>query len=106
MRLLQRRKGKGILGRQKNDGDIKDNIESSPMVALDAQLETISLSEKSRSRACDTGESSKLLLLPADVIDGVIRYGSYVEKQLYRAIKELERLQRQRKGENAPPPLN
>jgi hypothetical protein len=98
--------GEGDPRASEDDGDIKDNIESSPMVALDAQLETISLSENRAVERAILAKAQSFLLLPADVIDGVIRYGSHIEKQLYRAIKELERLQRQRKGENVPPPLN
>jgi hypothetical protein len=29
-----------------------------------------------------------------------------INRQLYQAINQLERLQRQRKGENVPPPLD
>lgn len=40
------------------------------------------------------------------VIDRVLRYQSMINRQLYQAINQLERLQRLRKGENVPAPLN
>jgi hypothetical protein len=34
------------------------------------------------------------------------RYEGHLDRQRYRAMDQLERLQRQRRGENVPPPLN
>jgi len=46
-------------------------------------------------------------LIPDDpAIDKIIRYGNAIDKQLERAQDRLERLQRRRKGEPVPPPLN
>jgi hypothetical protein len=39
-------------------------------------------------------------------IDRILRYETMINRQLYQAINQLERLQRLRKGENVPPPLN
>ncbi len=39
-------------------------------------------------------------------IDRILRYETTINSQLYQAINQLERLQRQRKGELVPPPLN
>jgi hypothetical protein len=41
-----------------------------------------------------------------DTTDKLLRYEAHLERQLYRAMDQLERLQRQRRGENVPPPLN
>ena len=38
--------------------------------------------------------------------DKLLRYESHLDRQLYRTMDQLERLQRQRRGENVPPPLN
>ena len=76
------------------------------MLALDAQLKTISLPESRAQERDVLANARRFLLLPADVMDGIIRYGSHVERQLYRAIKELERLQKHRGPENVPPPPN
>jgi len=53
-----------------------------------------------------TLEARSLHVPPADVTDKLIRYEAHMDRQLYRAMDQLERLQRQRKGENVPPPLN
>jgi hypothetical protein len=47
------------------------------------------------------------LALPDErATDKVLRYQTHLDRQLYRAMDQLERLQRRRKGENVPPPLN
>jgi len=38
--------------------------------------------------------------------DKLLRYEAHLDRQLYRAMDQLERLQRLRRGENVPPPLN
>jgi hypothetical protein len=44
------------------------------------------------------------LALPPDrAMERILRYETAIERQLYRALSQLERLQRQRKGEPAPP---
>lgn len=49
----------------------------------------------------------KSLALPDEAAtDKLLRYETHLERQLYRAMDQLERLQRRRKGENVPPPLN
>ena len=39
------------------------------------------------------------------VLVKILRFGATVERQLYRAMNQLERLQRWRNGEQVPPPL-
>lgn len=51
-------------------------------------------------------ESRSFSLPPADATDKLLRYDAHNDRQLYRAMDQLERLQRQRRGENVPPPLN
>ena len=41
-----------------------------------------------------------------EAVDKIIRYETAIERQLYRAISELERLQRRRRSEVAPPTIN
>ncbi len=50
-------------------------------------------------------EARSFSLPPADVTDKLQRYETHLDKQLYRAMDQLERLQRQRRGEKVPPPL-
>jgi hypothetical protein len=39
-------------------------------------------------------------------LDRIMRYQTMINRQLYQAINQLERLQRLRKGDNVPAPLN
>ena len=45
------------------------------------------------------------LPLKADA-DKILRYETAVEKQFYRVVNELERLQRQRRSDIVPPPIH
>jgi len=45
-------------------------------------------------------------ILTGEAMERVLRYESAAERHLARAIDRLERLQRQRRGELVPPPLN
>jgi hypothetical protein len=51
-------------------------------------------------------EARSFSLPPADATDKLLRYEAHLNRQLYRAMDQLERLQRQRRGEKEPPPLN
>jgi len=48
---------------------------------------------------------SAAVLPPADVLEKILRYETALERQLFRAMNQLERLQRRRLGENIPAPL-
>jgi hypothetical protein len=39
------------------------------------------------------------------MMERILRYETTIERQMYRALNQLERLQRQRTGDNVPPPL-
>lgn len=56
--------------------------------------------EELEREACSAAQS-----LPSRAADLILRYEAAVDKQLYRAKDELERSQRQRRGESLPPPL-
>jgi hypothetical protein len=45
------------------------------------------------------------VLPPADTLDKILRYETTLDRQFYRAMNQLERLQRIRSGEPVPPPL-
>lgn len=45
------------------------------------------------------------ILPPADSLDKILRYSAAAERQYYRAMNQLERLQRMRRGEQLPPPM-
>ena len=45
-------------------------------------------------------------LLPGrKIVDRILKYESTLERQFYRAMNQLERLQRMRRGEVVPPPM-
>jgi len=77
--------------------------------AIDLHLKKLSqvkeYASKGENLAVDA-EARSLSLPPADKTDKLLRYEAHLDRQLYRAMDQLERLQRQRKGENVPPPLN
>ena len=51
-------------------------------------------------------EMAGLSLPDAGAADRILRYEAAIERQMYRAMDQLERLQRQRRGEFTPPPVN
>jgi len=48
---------------------------------------------------------SALVRLPAETPNKIMRYETTLERQLYRAMNQLERLQRTRRGEPGPSPV-
>jgi hypothetical protein len=70
------------------------------------QLRALIEHAKSRELNAVDAESRSFCLPPADAADKILRYETHLDRQLYRAMDQLERLQRQRKGENIPPPIN
>ena len=51
-------------------------------------------------------EARRFALPPVEAVENLVRYETHIDRQLYRAMNQLERLQRMRGGENIPPPLN
>ena len=76
---------------------------------IDKQLKRIRLLEKlaeKREELTRDAEARSFSLPPADATDKLLRYEAHLDRQLYRAMDELERVQRRRRGEKVPPPLN
>lgn len=76
---------------------------------IDERLERIDLFKKlaeDREQLEGDAEARRFSLPPADATDKLLRYEAHLDRQLYRAMDQLERLQRQRKGESVPPPMN
>jgi hypothetical protein len=76
---------------------------------IDYQLEKIrTFKDYALEREKLTGDAEALSfsLPPAEATHKLLRYEAHLDRQLYRAMDQLERLQRQRRGENVPPPLN
>jgi hypothetical protein len=79
------------------------------VVCIDGCLERISALDgyvTEREDLALDAEARSFSLPPADATDKLLRYETHLDRQLYRAMDQLERLQRQRRGENVPPPLN
>ncbi len=53
----------------------------------------------------DTARQAANVLPAAAVLEKILRYEGSLERQLYRAMNQLERLQRRREGEEVPPPV-
>jgi len=79
------------------------------LAAIEHQLETIGIFKdyaSEREELTRDAEARSFSLPPADATDKLLRYEAHLDRQLYRAMDQLERLQRQRMGEPVPPPLN
>ena len=79
------------------------------LAAIEHQLETISIFKdyaSEREEITRHAEARSFSLPPTDATDKLLRYEAHLDRQLYRAMDQLERLQRQRRGETVPPPLN
>jgi hypothetical protein len=76
---------------------------------IDKQLEMIGGLEEyvtERENLAADAEARSFSLPPVDATDKLLRYEAHLDRQLYRAMDQLEGLQRQRRGETVPPPLN
>lgn len=51
-------------------------------------------------------ERQSLCLPSMEVTDKLLRYETHLERQLYRTVDQLERIQRRRSGDSVPPPLS
>ena len=79
------------------------------VLSIDQQLEKINELERyatERETLTADAEARSCSLPPADEADKFLRYEAHYDRKLYCAMDHLERLQRQRKGETVPPPLN
>ena len=79
------------------------------LALIENQLEMLGLFKEyvsERERLAADAEARTFSLPSAEATDKLLRYEAHLDRQLYRAMDQLERLQRQRRGENVPPPLN
>ena len=86
-----------------------DSQRASVVAFIDQRLKRIRLLEENATK-CEKleidAEARSFSLPPADATDKLLRYEAHLDRQLYRAMDQLERLQRRREGETVPPPLN
>jgi hypothetical protein len=77
--------------------------------SIDAKIKQLSALEEytsEREKLALDAEGRSFYLPSAEVSDKLLRYEAHLDRQLYRAMDQLERLQRQRQGENVPLPLS
>jgi len=53
----------------------------------------------------ETAEQAADVLPSAEVLDKILKYETALDRQLYRAMNQLERLQRRREGDKVSAPL-
>ena len=70
-----------------------------------AGYEVLNDQNEEREDKEETAQQLANVLPAAAVLDKILRYESALERQLYRAMNQLERLQRRREGEEVPPPV-
>ena len=76
---------------------------------IDDRFESVKLLEecaKERQNLEEDAEARSCSLPPAEVADKLLRYEAHLDRQLYRAMDQLERVQRLRRGEIVPAPIN
>jgi hypothetical protein len=93
-----------------NGGDKQIETKNADVVAfIEHQLERIGEFKEYalyREKLALDAEARSFSLPQADATDKLLRYEAHLDRQLYRAMDELERLQRRRRGETVPPPFN
>jgi len=75
---------------------------------IDGELGRLGRRRRSREEREQKQEESRQaasVLPAAEKLDKILRYETTLQRQLYRAMHQLERLQRMRKGEHVPAPL-
>jgi hypothetical protein len=86
-----------------------ETVPAFTLALIDHQLKKLSLLKANaleREKLSRDAEARSFSMPSGDATDKLLHYEAQIDRQLYRAMDELERLQRQRKGENVPPPLN
>jgi hypothetical protein len=88
---------------------LKDNFRRAVVAYIEREL---NLYRQLRGERQEREEKEEAARQAADVLPGpavldkIMRYETTLERQLYRAMDQLERLQRRRDGEEVPPPVN
>ena len=58
-----------------------------------------------REKAEEEARQAAAVLPSMEVLEKILRYETKLERQMYRAMSQLERVQRMRQGEDVPPPM-
>jgi hypothetical protein len=65
----------------------------------------LDVEHKERDDKAETAGQAADVLPSSEVLEKIMRYEGSLDRQLYRAMNQLERLQRRREGDNVAPPL-
>jgi len=87
----------------------KAHHKSAALNVIDTYLKTLRglLSMMDENEANEEDARIDADLLPSkEGVEKLLRYETTLERQIYRALNQLERLQRQRRGELVPPPVS
>ncbi len=88
---------------------LKAHHKSAALNVIDAHLEKLKglLSMMDENEANEEDARINADFLPSrEAAEKLLRYETTLERQVYRALNQLERLQRQRRGELVPPPVS
>lgn len=99
--------------------DVRDYLEKQGLTEAQIRQEFVRIAEENIQEAQEEIKELEVLAglelervallgaIPASGLDldKIIRYEASLDRQLYKAINHLERLQRSRKGESLPPPV-
>jgi hypothetical protein len=92
-----------------NSNDLRTYRQEQALAFLDEKLRSISWSKTQcaeRDKKQEEAHQAAAVLPSSVVLEKILRYETKLERQLYQAINQLERLQRMRQGEAIPPPVN
>jgi hypothetical protein len=91
-----------------SEEEMKENHQRGVLMFIDEKLEEYAKLSEQREEREDKDEWARQaadVLPSAKVLDKILRYEGALERQMYRALLQLERLQRRREGEKVPPPV-
>jgi hypothetical protein len=86
--------------RQRHVQEVIEYLET--QIAEFAELQAIRQEQMDKE---DSMRRSAAMMPNADILEKIVRYESALQRQLYRSMNQLERLQRRRLGEPVPPPV-
>ncbi|MDX9857591.1 MAG: hypothetical protein RBT76_07370 [candidate division Zixibacteria bacterium] len=87
----------------------KAKLTANLITGLDGEIERLNTCQEFNEELESSASESTFLanhIPPDGELDRLQRYETTIERQLYRAINQLERLQRGRSGQPIPPPIN
>ena len=88
---------------------LRERNKQQVLAFLNKELEGLYLREDDcaeREKLEEEARQSAAVLPSMEVLEKILRYETKLERQMYRAMAQLERLQRMRQGESVPAPVS